>query len=139
MDIFCSSKFKNAHSKVLDFNVLHRHLLVLNKNNDNWMSRKPEKTAIFSSSSWCKFLVSCIMISWERKCKQMRWLVEHKICPCFIDWLGKWRPTCVMRHARGQKLQSFRRIKWPFYMDLYSMPELIWQITYLKHFLLKIK
>jgi hypothetical protein len=25
-----------------------------------------------------------------------------------------------MRHARGQKLQSFRR-KWPFYMDLYSM------------------
>jgi hypothetical protein len=38
-----------------------------------------------------------------------------------IDWLGKWRPTCVMRHARGQKLQSFR-LKWPFYMDLYSMP-----------------
>jgi hypothetical protein len=38
-----------------------------------------------------------------------------------IDWLGRWRPTCVMRHARGQKLQSFRR-KWPFYMDLYSMP-----------------
>jgi hypothetical protein len=37
-----------------------------------------------------------------------------------IDWLGKWRPACVMRHARGQKLQSFRR-KWPFYMDLYSM------------------
>jgi hypothetical protein len=39
------------------------------------------------------------------------------------DWLGRWRPTCVMRHARGQKLQSFRR-KWPFYiyMDLYSMP-----------------
>ena len=37
-----------------------------------------------------------------------------------IDWLGKWRPTCVMRHARGQKLQSFRR-KLPFYMDLYSM------------------
>ena len=37
-----------------------------------------------------------------------------------IDWLGKWRPTCVMRHAQGQKLQSFRR-KWPFYMDLYSM------------------
>ena len=32
-----------------------------------------------------------------------------------IDWLGKWRPTCVMRHARGQKLQSFRR-KWPFYL-----------------------
>jgi hypothetical protein len=30
-----------------------------------------------------------------------------------IDWLGKWRPTCVMRHARGQKLQSFRR-KWIF-------------------------
>jgi hypothetical protein len=25
-----------------------------------------------------------------------------------------------MRHARGQKLQSFRR-KWPSYMDLYSM------------------
>ena len=23
-----------------------------------------------------------------------------------IDWLGKWRPTCVMRHARGQKLQT---------------------------------
>ena len=38
-----------------------------------------------------------------------------------IDWLGKLRPTCVMRHARGQKVQSFRR-KWPFYMDLYSMP-----------------
>jgi hypothetical protein len=37
-----------------------------------------------------------------------------------IDWLGKWRPTCVMRHARGQKLQSFRR-KWPFCMDLYSV------------------
>ena len=37
-----------------------------------------------------------------------------------IDWLGKWRPTCVMQHARGQKLQSFRR-KWPFYMYLYSM------------------
>ena len=37
-----------------------------------------------------------------------------------IDWLGRWRPTCVMRHARGQKLQSFRR-KWPFYMNLYSM------------------
>ena len=37
-----------------------------------------------------------------------------------IDWLGKWRPACVMRHAQGQKLQSFRR-KWPFYMDLYSM------------------
>ena len=37
-----------------------------------------------------------------------------------IDWLGKWRPTCVMRHARGQKLQSFRR-KWPFYVDFYSM------------------
>ena len=36
-----------------------------------------------------------------------------------IDWLGKWRPTCVMRHARGQKLQSFRR-KLPLYMDLYS-------------------
>ena len=35
-----------------------------------------------------------------------------------IDWLGKWRPTCVMRYARGQKLQSFRR-KWPFCMDLY--------------------
>ena len=28
-----------------------------------------------------------------------------------IDWLGKWRPTCVMQHAR-----------WPFYMNLYSMP-----------------
>jgi hypothetical protein len=26
------------------------------------------------------------------------------------------RPTCVMRHARGQKLRSFRR-KWPFCMD----------------------
>ena len=24
-----------------------------------------------------------------------------------IDWLGKWWPTCVMRHARGQKLQNF--------------------------------
>ena len=41
-----------------------------------------------------------------------------------IDWLGRWRPTCVMRHARGQKLQSFRR-KWPFYMDLYSMVQLL--------------
>ena len=30
-----------------------------------------------------------------------------------IDWLGKWRPACVMRHARGQKLQSFRH-EWPF-------------------------
>jgi hypothetical protein len=38
-----------------------------------------------------------------------------------IDWLGKWRPTCVMRHARGQKLQSFWR-KWPFCMDIYSVP-----------------
>ena len=41
-----------------------------------------------------------------------------------IDWLGKWRPTCVMRHARGQKLQSFR-LKWPFCMDLYSVHEVI--------------
>jgi hypothetical protein len=24
------------------------------------------------------------MISWERKCKQMRWLVEHEICPCSL-------------------------------------------------------
>jgi hypothetical protein len=40
-----------------------------------------------------------------------------------IDWLARWRPTCVMRHARGQKLQSFRH-KWPFYIDLYSM---IWE------------
>ena len=48
--------------------------------------------------------------------------VQHVYWPeNVIDWLGKWRPTCVMRHARGQKLQSFRR-KWPFYMDLYSMP-----------------
>jgi hypothetical protein len=47
--------------------------------------------------------------------------VQHVYWPeNVIDWLGKWRPTCVMRHARGQKLQSFRR-KWPFYMDLYSM------------------
>ena len=37
-----------------------------------------------------------------------------------IDLLGKWRPTCVMRHARGQKLQSFRR-KWPFRMVLSSV------------------
>jgi hypothetical protein len=37
-----------------------------------------------------------------------------------IDWLGKWRPTCVMRHARGQKLQSFQR-KWLFCMDFYSV------------------
>ena len=22
-----------------------------------------------------------------------------------IDWLGKWRPTCVMRHARGQNFK----------------------------------
>jgi hypothetical protein len=41
-----------------------------------------------------------------------------------FDWLGKWRPTCVMRHARGQKPQSFRR-QWPFYMDLYSMLEIM--------------
>ena len=41
-----------------------------------------------------------------------------------IDWLGKWRPTCVMRHARGQKLQSFRR-KWHFCMDLYSVHKVI--------------
>jgi hypothetical protein len=47
-----------------------------------------------------------------------------------IDWLGKWRPTCVMRHARGQKLQSFRR-KWPFYMDLYSM---LYSIQYVYEF-----
>jgi hypothetical protein len=24
-----------------------------------------------------------------------------------IDWLGKWQPICVMRHAQGQKLRSF--------------------------------
>ena len=41
-----------------------------------------------------------------------------------IDWLGKWRPTCVMRQARGQKLQSFRR-NWPFCMDLYSVMPMI--------------
>jgi hypothetical protein len=34
-----------------------------------------------------------------------------------IDWLGKWRPTCVMRHARGQKLQSCPSTVY----DLYSM------------------
>jgi hypothetical protein len=49
------------------------------------MSRKPEKTAIYSSSPWCKFLVSCILISWERKCKQMRWLVEHEICLVYVS------------------------------------------------------
>ena len=31
------------------------------------MSRKPEKTAIFSSSPWCKFLVSCIVIIAENE------------------------------------------------------------------------
>ena len=41
-----------------------------------------------------------------------------------IDWLGKWWPTCVMRHAQGQKLESFRR-KLPFYMDLYSMVQVL--------------
>jgi hypothetical protein len=30
------------------------------------MSQKPEKTAIFSILPWCKFHVSCIMISRER-------------------------------------------------------------------------
>ena len=51
-----------------------------------------------------------------------RHLTEYVYWPeNVIDWVRKWRPTCVMRHARGQKLQSFRR-KWPFYMDLYSMP-----------------
>ena len=48
-----------------------------------------------------------------------------------IDWLGKWRPTCVMRHARGQKLQSFRR-KWPFYMDLYSMTRVWGKIAWVR-------
>jgi hypothetical protein len=33
-----------------------------------------------------------------------------------------------MQHARGQKLQSFRR-KQPFYMDLYSMSQLAQQST----------
>jgi hypothetical protein len=53
-----------------------------------------------------------------------------------IDWLEKWRPTCELRHARGQKLQSFRR-KWLFYMDLYSMKLLstseIFNIINLRH------
>jgi hypothetical protein len=35
-----------------------------------------------------------------------------------IDWLGKWRPTCVMRHARGQKLQSFRLSLFCGYVNL---------------------
>ena len=26
-----------------------------------------------------------------------------------IDWPEQWRSTCVMRHARGHKLQRFRR------------------------------
>jgi hypothetical protein len=44
-----------------------------------------------------------------------------------IDWLGNWRPTCAMRHARGQKLQSFWR-KWPFCMNLYSVVEMtVWK------------
>jgi hypothetical protein len=67
------------------------------------MSRKPEKTAIFSSSPWCKFLVSCIVISWERKCKQMRWLVEHEICPCYgevlLIFLCFWLRFCLPSHV----------------------------------------
>ena len=47
--------------------------------------------------------------------------VQHVCWPeNVIDWLGKWRPTCVMRHAWGQKLQSFQ-CKWLFCMDFYSV------------------
>ena len=37
-----------------------------------------------------------------------------------IDWPEQWRTACVMRYARGHKLQSFRR-KLPFCMDHYSV------------------
>jgi hypothetical protein len=43
-----------------------------------------------------------------------------------IDWLGKWRLTCVMRHARG-----------PFYMDLYSMAMLLMLYCLFIKFVLK--
>jgi hypothetical protein len=33
-----------------------------------------------------------------------------------IDWLGRWRPTCVMRHWMNATCAR------PFYMDLYSLP-----------------
>ena len=38
-----------------------------------------------------------------------------------IDWLGKWRPTCVMRYACGHKLQRFR-LKISFWSHRYSVP-----------------
>ena len=37
-----------------------------------------------------------------------------------IDWLGKWRPTCVMRYACGHKLQRFR-LKISFWSHRYSV------------------
>jgi hypothetical protein len=58
-----------------------------------------------------------------------------------IDWLGKWRQTCVMRHARGQKLQRGFRRKWPFCMDLYSVVK-SWEILCCAHiyvYLLEVK
>jgi hypothetical protein len=55
-------------------------------------------------------------------CKNMQFTGQKAEQPASTACLlaRKWRPTRVMRHARGQKLQSFRR-KWPFYMDLYYM------------------
>jgi hypothetical protein len=53
-----------------------------------------------------------------------------------IDLLGKWRPTCVMRHARGQKLQSFRR-KWPFRMGLSSVVYYLLLLRYVMLYALK--
>ena len=69
------------------------------------------------------FLLGALLVKVEKAptLRQSSQPVQHVYWPeNVIDCLGKWRPTCVMRHARGQKLQSFRR-KWPFYMDLYSM------------------
>ena len=37
-----------------------------------------------------------------------------------IDWLGKWRPTYVMRYACGHKLQRFR-LKISFWSHHYSV------------------
>ena len=37
-----------------------------------------------------------------------------------IDWLGKWRPICVMRYACGHKLQRFR-LKISFCSHRYSV------------------
>jgi hypothetical protein len=44
---------------------------------------------------------------------------EGRAASQYSVFIGQ-KMSLTMRHARGQKLQSFRR-KWPFYMDLYSM------------------